>query len=207
MAGMPHRTVKNYCPYECLSAMQKCIRRGMQDDAMYWAVELVETGLAYNVFSRLRVTLHEDIGVDAYGTLTTIRACLDDAKEWYKVKNDAYWLPLANAITAMCQAPKSRRADEFQCVIRGRRNRDTPKKEIPEFALDKHTHAGKKLGRGMDHFLDEGAILANAVDDRRYKDEAEKYWRDDARNPRPKDGNLFGGADPEIPTRGEFEGE
>ena len=32
---------------------------------------------------------------------------------------------------------------------------------MPEYALDKHTRRGKGLGRGMKHFYEEGAMLAN----------------------------------------------
>ena len=33
--------------------------------------------------------------------------------------------------------------------------------EIPDYALDKHTYRGKKMGRGLDHFFAEGAKLEN----------------------------------------------
>jgi hypothetical protein len=32
---------------------------------------------------------------------------------------------------------------------------------IPAYALDIHTEAGRKMGRGMAYFLDEGTVIAN----------------------------------------------
>ena len=37
----PHlRTRHNYDAFEVVSALQKCIRRGLEEDALYWAYEL-----------------------------------------------------------------------------------------------------------------------------------------------------------------------
>ena len=32
---------------------------------------------------------------------------------------------------------------------------------IPDYAIDIHTKAGRSLGRGVAHFLDEGTVIAN----------------------------------------------
>jgi hypothetical protein len=40
-------------------------------------------------------------------------------------------------------------------------NHSQLKRSIPDFAPDKHTAAGKRLGRGAEHFFDEGIKLAN----------------------------------------------
>jgi hypothetical protein len=34
-------------------------------------------------------------------------------------------------------------------------------KDVPDIALDRHTLAGKKRGRGWAHFFDESSLLAN----------------------------------------------
>jgi len=189
--GMPTKTVNNYCVYECISTLQKEVRRGNADHAMYWAAELTDSGLIAHVLSRLEVMAQEDIGLGDPQAVIFAAVAINKARDWVKKKNDAYWLALANAVSTLCAARKSRHADEFQCVIRGRRKRGL-RLEIPDYGLDKHTRAGKKLGRGMRHFLTDGAVLENVVPDRPYKEEAEKYWIDDYENPQPADKNLFG---------------
>ena len=48
---------------------------------------------------------------------------------------------------------------------------------IPDWANDQHTLAGRKLGRGLDHFRKEGARLVSPpTDDDPYEDEAYRLW-------------------------------
>jgi replication-associated recombination protein RarA len=51
----------------CVSAMQKCIRRGMEREAMEFAVELIHTSKAFHsmVCKRLEIISHEDIDTQA----------------------------------------------------------------------------------------------------------------------------------------------
>jgi hypothetical protein len=37
---------------------------------------------------------------------------------------------------------------------------ERPRREIPDYALDMHTKAGRALGRGAAHFYEEGAVIA-----------------------------------------------
>ena len=39
---------------------------------------------------------------------------------------------------------------------------DRPKFEVPDFVFDMHTLRGRRLGRGVDHFFEDGAIIKNA---------------------------------------------
>ena len=47
----------------CISALQKCIRRGMEAEAMAFACELMHTSKAFHsmVCNRLEVICHEDL--------------------------------------------------------------------------------------------------------------------------------------------------
>jgi hypothetical protein len=47
-------------------------------------------------------------------------------------------------------------AHHHTMIDRGIRDRD-----IPDVALDKHTLAGKHMGRGMEHFYTQAALLAD----------------------------------------------
>jgi hypothetical protein len=51
----------------CVSAMQKAIRRGLEKEAMEFAVELMHTSRAFHsmVCNRLEVICHEDAGYAA----------------------------------------------------------------------------------------------------------------------------------------------
>ncbi|MCP1831486.1 MULTISPECIES: hypothetical protein [unclassified Bradyrhizobium] len=51
----------------CVSAMQKCVRRGMEREAMEFAVELMHTSKAFAsmVCKRLQIISHEDIDTAA----------------------------------------------------------------------------------------------------------------------------------------------
>ncbi len=67
-------------------------------------------------------------------------------------------------------------------VIYRRRDFQEWRIPIPDFALDKHTRRGKQLGRGVDHWREEGCKLSNEVEGMNpYEQEAtelrERYGR------------------------------
>jgi hypothetical protein len=64
-----------------------------------------------------------------------------------------------STIRLMCRAAKSREGDHFAAAIGLRSLLEGFAPEIPDWANDQHTLAGRKLGRGLDHFRQEGAKL------------------------------------------------
>ena len=56
-------TIHNMPAMACVSAMQKSIRRGLEREAMEFAVELIHTSKAFHsmVCNRLEVICHEDL--------------------------------------------------------------------------------------------------------------------------------------------------
>ncbi len=60
-------TKNNLPAMACVSALQKCIRRGMEREAMEFAVELMHTSKAFHtmVCKRLEIISHEDIDTQA----------------------------------------------------------------------------------------------------------------------------------------------
>jgi len=165
--------------FERISALQKCIRRSMTDQAGYWFFAMAGDGFAIMALNRLRVISHEDIGPGDMQSCHFALRCIDDAENWYRGKNDAWRLAAANAILALCSANKCRAADHFQAVCLGKLT-DTPNEQVPDFALDKHTRRGRQMGRGYEHFFAEGAKLINPdgseVSPDRWHDEAVKYF-------------------------------
>jgi hypothetical protein len=56
---------------------------------------------------------------------------------------------------------------------------DFENKEIPDYAIDMHTLKGKKMGRGVKHFFEEGSKLHPHPDnelEKYYREWCEKHW-------------------------------
>ena len=155
-------TKNGYPLDEVTSALQKSIRRGLAEDAMYWALEMDESGYASYLWRRLVTIACEDIG-DANPQLVQTVALLAGQVESMR-KNTAgkSYDPviLGYVILSMARSPKSREADDFTNVVM-RSRRLGERKEVPDYALDMHTERGRKLGRGPEFFWQEGAKLAN----------------------------------------------
>lgn len=163
---------------EVVSSLQKSIRRGLEEEAMYWAIEL-EIRYPDYLWKRLQIISVEDIGiVDTHTVLyvAEMRRLYQELKKGYdkepKKKSRSFRMALANAILAMCRARKSRIGDEFQIVVYGRREAGW-KLEVPDHALDMHTSRGRGMKRGQEHFWSEGVKLENEADIHNpYTDEA-----------------------------------
>ncbi len=54
-------------------------------------------------------------------------------------------------------------ADSFMAAISHRRDSEGWRLKVPDYALDKHTVRGKRLGRSWDHWASEGCQLHNEV--------------------------------------------
>jgi replication-associated recombination protein RarA len=163
--------------YEVISALQKEVRRGNEEDALYWALELeqIAPDKPNLLWNRLKVIATEDISI-----AHTFLSCLIEVlyKRYLEFRGkDESRLFLAHAILALCRAPKSRIADEFLEVVKGEMM-EGKKLEIPDYALDKHTARGRAKGRGMEHFLTEGAKLVNESQEVKnpYKERAKELW-------------------------------
>jgi replication-associated recombination protein RarA len=156
------KTLGGYLNSECTSALQKCIRRGLEEEALFWASELDLAGYGAYVFKRLRIIASEDIGIADPNVCTQIRALWENWTEQRKNKEDrslAERLFLVHAVLICVRARKSRMVDTSLITMY---EGDRPKRKVPDFAYDLHTMRGRKLGRGVDHFFDDGAIIKNA---------------------------------------------
>jgi replication-associated recombination protein RarA len=131
------------------------------------------------VCKRLEIISHEDIDSQADPVIVPfVATAVAQAMRWYDPeKLGASRLAIGNAIRLMCRAQKSREGDHFGAAIGLRSLLEGFTPTIPDFALDQHTLAGKKLGRGLDHFRKEGAKLVpepTAPDP--YIEEAYRLW-------------------------------
>lgn len=159
-------TKKGYSLWAVSSSFQKCVRRGLEADAMYWAVELWESGYDEYLWKRIKVIVSEDIGLAEPNLPATIHALASFYKD-VKAKTKGQERPserifLTHAVMLLCRAKKSRVIDHVQVFFfRAHKNERKP---VPDFAKDKHTAEGKRMGRGLAHFFDEGAKLNNMGD-------------------------------------------
>jgi len=142
---------------EATSAMQKCIRRGMEFEAVYFAQEL-DSKFSKYVWSRLRVIAHEDIGVVDVRAMLVFDMCKrHHAEAIAEGKYDPMYL--INAVLALCRAkPKSRGAAELASLIYCD---ESLRLEVPDIAKDQHTKAGRAMGRGPKHFRDVGCQVSD----------------------------------------------
>lgn len=156
------KTKKGYDFFECSSAMQKCIRRGLEEQAMYWAVELYDSGFGEYIWKRLRIISSEDVGLAEPLMPANIWALYRSYQEQAKKKddkNEPQRLFLTHAVLLLCRCRKSRMID--WTLLYYWLTHPFKRLEIPDFALDKHNERGRKLGRSWYHFFTEGTQLHN----------------------------------------------
>jgi replication-associated recombination protein RarA len=162
-------TVNGHLLPEVVSALQKCIRRGLVDDALYWAVDMYLTGYDEYCWKRLRIMASEDVGPAEPDLPATVEALYRTYTDLKKKKDETHApqrLQLVHAVILLAQARKNRIVDH--ALIHHFENHAKLKRAIPDYALDRHTAAGKRLGRGADHFFAEGIKLANESGDDPY---------------------------------------
>jgi replication-associated recombination protein RarA len=153
---------------EAASALQKSIRRGKEEDALYWASELDLTGFGNYVWKRLRIIASEDVGPADTMVAVQVRCLYENWLEQRKAEKEvpptsqSAPLFLMHAIMALCLAPKHRMVDHaFMYFYEG--DRGEIRREVPDYALDMYTRRGRSMGRGEDHFFTESTELANAA--------------------------------------------
>ncbi len=174
------RTIHNLGAHECISAMQKFIRRGMEREAMEMAVELGHTskGFATWVTTRLEIISHEDVGLATPEIIPLVRTCCEQARAWWNADKLGQWrMPIGTAIRALARAAKSREGDHFQAAVGLRSQLEDFRPSIPEWCYDQHTIRGKAQGRSVDYFRKVSTKLVPAPkkpDD--YESEAYRLW-------------------------------
>lgn len=169
------KTKDGYSLDEVVSALQKSIRRGKEEEAFYWAQEMCPLFEGY-LWKRLLVISYEDVSALVPGNIpAAISGMREDYLQFRKEGNGAAILVLSNAILLLSRAPKTRIADNF-LITMAYRLQNGVRLEIPDYALDKHTRRGREMKRGFSHFVEEGSRLENPyspIDDP-YKEESER---------------------------------
>lgn len=152
------QTQRGYDLFEVSSALQKTIRRGLEEEAVYWALELLPRYEAY-LWKRIKTVANEDVGV----ANPIVFAAIEALANQYAIIKDT--LAVVNAVVLLCRSPKTRLACHLSIVVEQEIAQGKPKREIPDFALDMHTGRGKSLGRTTQpHFRKVGAKLENKIE-------------------------------------------
>lgn len=152
------KTVGGWKKGEVASALQKAIRRGKADEAVFWASELDLSGNGQYVWKRLRVIASEDVGLGAPpGVMADLDALYRTWQDFKKIDGDDK-VCLVHAVLLLAKVKKSRLVVH---TLIATYSGDRTKYKIPDYALDMHTGAGRRMGRGIDHFLDEASKLEN----------------------------------------------
>ncbi len=148
---------------EVISALQKLIRRGLEEAAAELAWEMYQTSEQLEDFAwtRLAVISVEDIGLGSPQAPVLI-ATLDRMRRAVDYTAPDRPLYLIHAVRYLCAQPKDRGSDLLLNIVAelARRGRVPT---IPDYALDMHTRRGQDLGRGIEHFLAEGSRVEPRV--------------------------------------------
>lgn len=159
------------------SAFIKSIRRCLVDDAIYWGMLLYKLGRAEGVWRRMFIHLSEDIGIAERELPANIESLYRNYKLLQQDGDCAYEsegtdrLPFVHAIMLMATAKKSRAVDHAVIV-----HSEDSEREVPDYAIDMHSPAGRRKGRGVTHFFHEAAKLNNTPEI--WPSDYERTWVD-----------------------------
>ena len=172
---MRYRTIRGYQFGEVTSAMQKAIRRGDARLGGYWAIELFESGYFNYVWKRLLTISAEDCWGILTQEITALHAGFREVNATpSKDGKTRGRIFIAKAVILLASAKKSRDADHLTNLVYDAAGVDAETLareleavrfsgepvEIPDYALDCHTAAGRKAGKTKrDFFLNEHDAL------------------------------------------------
>lgn len=180
-------TMKGYDMFEVVSAFQKSIRRGIEEDAMFWGVELYNSGFIPYAWQRMIIITTEDVGLATPNAPAVIQALKQQFDSLYYDKNgkkkydrkQQCRLPFVQAILYLVHCPKSRHTDWALNYWFDSHLFDEYDKKIPDYALDIHTRRGKIMGKTIVDFFEEGSVVnnhRNISKEEFYKQECRKRW-------------------------------
>lgn len=154
-----------YSMDEVRSALQKSIRRGLEEEAAWWAYQLLRHDWHAYLWRTLRIIASEDVGTGDTSVAATIDALARNAKEGTDGFKKTMFIGMCemHAVIVLCRARKSWEQNHLLATCQkhwlevedGRR--ELP--PVPEFALDAHTDRGRRAGVPKSKWWDEGDAL------------------------------------------------
>jgi replication-associated recombination protein RarA len=146
---------------ELISTLQKEIRRGNSENAALVTYELVATSpeLEAKVWQRLYVIAVEDIGMGEPQAPVLVHS-LGEMRLAFSYGMGDRELFAIHAVRYLCGCKKDRSSDEMLNWIKTAVEKEGLRPQIPDYALDMHTRRGAEMGRGFQHFLQEGSRVS-----------------------------------------------
>jgi putative ATPase len=146
---------------EVRSALIKEIRRGKEKKALYWMLEMsgADARVDWAVWNDLRVFALEDVGLAEPQALGVINAALELHRD-LSLADPRRQLCLAHAVCYLARCRKTRFVNELLSAVVDERKNGVFM-NIPDYALDMHTCCGRRLGRGLEHYLTFAATSEN----------------------------------------------
>lgn len=131
--------------YNVLSAFQKSIRGSDADAALHYLGRLIIAGDDTSIIRRLKVIAFEDIGNAAPEIVSYVCHACDSVRE---LGFPEARIPLANAVVALCLAPKSNTA--YKALDAALADIEAGNiGEVPMHLRDAHYASASKLGHGV----------------------------------------------------------
>ena len=161
------RTRHDLAADEVISALQKEIRRGHTENAAFLAYEMFTTSedLEAKLWQRLQVISVEDIGYGQTDAPVLIQTLFQMHHNFPRLQGDRFLFAL-HAVRYLCRCTKDRSSDEMLNWVKYAVEIEEQRPILPDYAIDMHTEAGRRLGRGKRHFLEEGALVSPELADR-----------------------------------------
>lgn len=157
-------TKKGYGLFDVSSALQKSIRRGKTQDALYWAFELWQSNFEKYLWKRLLIMAVEDVGLASPRTMHLVQLLYNNYKAVKEMdpKTKESGRPIMAAVYVLATSKHSSFLNWVWCHAYD--FHDSKLLDIPEYALDMHTRRGKANGKNIYDFFDDGSQLANHVE-------------------------------------------
>lgn len=154
-------TKHGYDFYEVASAFQKAIRRGDEDNALFWGIELYETNYKSYVWKRMVIMCSEDVGLGEPSCIVQVMALKQSFDFLFQLKDyGAMKLPFIQAILVLVKSRKSRYVDHAITVYWDKIEKE--KRAFNDYVFDNHTRRGKAMGRDLKFFYNESCKITNA---------------------------------------------
>ena len=151
------KTISGLAADLVISALQKEIRRGHEENAATLAYEMMITSedMEDYLWFRLRTISVEDVGF-ANPVAPALIGELDQMRSVTQQPGDRGLLAI-HAVRHLCKRQKDRSSDEMYNWIMKEYKAGNLRPQIPDYAIDKHTLQGQEEGRNEDDFYAEGS--------------------------------------------------
>jgi replication-associated recombination protein RarA len=161
------KTFNGFQADHVISALQKEIRRGHEENAALLAYEMIITSPALEdyLWHRLQVISVEDIGFGEPLAPVLVRSLFEMNEACDRAVGERR-LYAIHAVRYLCACRKDRSSDEMINWINHASESGKLLPVIPDYALDMHTAEGQKKGRGRRYFFEEASRTSPEVPDR-----------------------------------------